>query len=1522
MVDWKCIKIWLVVGKLVIFTNMLVNYCRRWWAVLLFLITPWPLRAYDHSVTHPRLTDWSVQLYNQKYSLQISDQQKNWLLLGATAEDQPLLRTMHHFWWPQTNRPLSAGAYQLMSLQTAPSWGLDGRAQASFIYGSIFSWNQAILAYRAGDYQQAFINLGHVLHLLQDNSVPAHVRNDPHELGDSMENWVWQNRQQLSQRPAVIHPSCASYQDCFRQLASAVNQHYFSQETINSPVESGDWPNQPMVAAWPDDDGYIIYRGYKLAYYQSARRRLILDNQVQADYWAQLAPLAIGYGAELLKVFLLTANSQVEVAANPSWWSRWSATVKADSAIQPVEVSSQPINNSSSAPVVNPTSNQPAITTTAAVVKRVIDGDTIELTDGQKVRYIGIDAPEIAQTSGQASQCLADEAKKRNQSLLSGGALRLVADSGGDKDTYGRLLRYVYVGDLFLNQQLATEGLARVFFCGTSQDNCPPAIDQARRQLITTAGQTAKQNKVGLYSNQCAVVAASSTAKAVTTSAPVAFKATSSVTNIITANSSSAATGSKTQATSSSTTKSEALDLTPPNTIIKTTVPAATNTGTANFILSSTESGKFECQLNDQNWKTCPADYQLKNLVSGEYLLSVRAIDLAGNIDPTPATYSWLIDKKKPTISWLTKPSSTIAGREAEFSVEVSETATLSCQLDNQPAQSCQADFSYEQLAVGQHQVIVQAVDSAGNYSAKLTYKWTMLGGAPDGLSIDYPPTNPWWTSSTSITISGQAGQASRVLIGSQVAKLSANQTWQASVKLVPGSNNLVIWPENEAGQAGASSTITIILDNVKPSSAVSALPETITELGFIVEWLGVDSGDLASGQLVYDVQYRLDSGSWQPWLNAVDYTSAIFDQSVAIDQKIAFRCRARDRVGNWENWPANSVADVQTKLVAVPSGPPPKIVISQLVTRGPAGAGDEFVELYNPNDQAVSLAGWRLQSKSASGATWINRSGDGLPASSSIAAHGYFLLSSADYSGEIMPDYRHSGGWGLSDDGGHLRLVDGQDYLLDKVGYNQANDSEGQPASGDLSQEHSLQRKARAESTAASLAPGGAEVGLGNGWDSDNNQADFVDQSVVQPRSGSQQVIDSGAVNTGLVHLWHFSECLGTTLYDYVGSADINDQPFSWRVGPFDCAGYQTWERPAVSLDLTAPLDPSQVTLAYWWRNASHPNEGRGHEYLQAADGQIVLGLTPSASGMLQFWHYGANYRLDNIIPTDDDWHLLVATQNQNQLKFYVDGRLKFQDAAEYSPPQPIVKLDLADENYPIDRDEIAIWQRSLSLSEVRQLYQSKQPLNPYPARPAQPEPIAAYYWSFDEGVSNIAYDNLAQAQLAPVGRWIYSPFNLGVRLEHPGDLQGDLPQPLENRDISLSFWWRNIAYPNESRANIVLASQSGQSLFGLGVGTYGPKIHFNGASWYPLNLPINDGDWHQAVLVYDSYAYRLSFYLDGRQRWQSEQTWLLNPLAKLFAAQDNWPLDIDELTVWQGALNASQIETIYELARPELDN
>lgn len=117
-------------------------------------------------------------------------------------------------------------------------------------------------------------------------------------------------------------------------------------------------------------------------------------------------------------------------------------------------------------PADGPTSDiptpQPSAQGVVARVIRVIDGDTILVRvddTEERVRYIGIDTPEIAHSAGEEAECYGEEAKARNEVLLAAGEVILWADAE-DRDTYGRLLRYVYVGDVFVNQSLIEEGYA------------------------------------------------------------------------------------------------------------------------------------------------------------------------------------------------------------------------------------------------------------------------------------------------------------------------------------------------------------------------------------------------------------------------------------------------------------------------------------------------------------------------------------------------------------------------------------------------------------------------------------------------------------------------------------------------------------------------------------------------------------------------------------------------------------------------------------------------------------------------------------------------------------------------------------------------------------------------------------------------------------------------------------------------------------------------------------------------------
>lgn len=101
------------------------------------------------------------------------------------------------------------------------------------------------------------------------------------------------------------------------------------------------------------------------------------------------------------------------------------------------------------------TSNTLGVDPDAVSVLSVTDGDTLRVfVDGQNepLRLIGINAPE-------SGECLATEATRRLAELLRNGRVRLEMDMS-DRDEFGRLLRYVYAGDVFVNEQLVREGLA------------------------------------------------------------------------------------------------------------------------------------------------------------------------------------------------------------------------------------------------------------------------------------------------------------------------------------------------------------------------------------------------------------------------------------------------------------------------------------------------------------------------------------------------------------------------------------------------------------------------------------------------------------------------------------------------------------------------------------------------------------------------------------------------------------------------------------------------------------------------------------------------------------------------------------------------------------------------------------------------------------------------------------------------------------------------------------------------------
>ena len=119
---------------------------------------------------------------------------------------------------------------------------------------------------------------------------------------------------------------------------------------------------------------------------------------------------------------------------------------------------------------------------TSFLVKEVVDGDTIILSDGSRVRLIGINTPEYG-------MYFYEEAREVLEAMVLGKEVMLEKDISS-VDKYGRLLRYVYVGDLFVNLEMVKRGFANAY-------TYPPDVKYTGKFL--EAERYARENNLGLW---------------------------------------------------------------------------------------------------------------------------------------------------------------------------------------------------------------------------------------------------------------------------------------------------------------------------------------------------------------------------------------------------------------------------------------------------------------------------------------------------------------------------------------------------------------------------------------------------------------------------------------------------------------------------------------------------------------------------------------------------------------------------------------------------------------------------------------------------------------------------------------------------------------------------------------------------------------------------------------------------------------------------------------------------------------
>ena len=126
-------------------------------------------------------------------------------------------------------------------------------------------------------------------------------------------------------------------------------------------------------------------------------------------------------------------------------------------------------------------------------IAQVIDGDTLRLTNGARVRLIGVDTPEVHfhDEPARKPEPWARDATRFTEEFLAQGTVRLEFDLER-KDRFDRFLAYVWVDDVMLNEALLSAGLARARLEFHYSDS--------KKRVFRKAEEEARQTQLGIWS--------------------------------------------------------------------------------------------------------------------------------------------------------------------------------------------------------------------------------------------------------------------------------------------------------------------------------------------------------------------------------------------------------------------------------------------------------------------------------------------------------------------------------------------------------------------------------------------------------------------------------------------------------------------------------------------------------------------------------------------------------------------------------------------------------------------------------------------------------------------------------------------------------------------------------------------------------------------------------------------------------------------------------------------------------------
>jgi hypothetical protein len=284
------------------------------------------------------------------------------------------------------------------------------------------------------------------------------------------------------------------------------------------------------------------------------------------------------------------------------------------------------------------------------------------------------------------------------------------------------------------------------------------------------------------------------------------------------------------------------VDTTEPTTTITVAPPAVTSSATATFEFTGDGTGSavsgFECSLDGPTFTACSSPFATGTLAEGPHSFAVRAVDVAGNVESTPATHSWTIDTTAPPAPVVTAPVNGALVNTAQPAISGTgePNSTITVLIDGISAGTTTASAAGSwsltpstPLSQGPHAVRAHAKDAAGNTGPdSATNNFTVDSVAP-AAPVVTAPANGALVNTTQPPISGTGEPNSTITVlidgvsaGTTTATAAGTWSFALSTPLSQGAHTVRARAADAAGKVSPNSaTNNFTVDTVAPTADI-----------------------------------------------------------------------------------------------------------------------------------------------------------------------------------------------------------------------------------------------------------------------------------------------------------------------------------------------------------------------------------------------------------------------------------------------------------------------------------------------------------------------------------------------------------------------------------------------------------------------------------------------------------------------------------------------------------------------------